>query len=251
LVKRKRKRKQRNQFAALFWLLFVVLIGLAGYVVWERYGEQWEWFEDRPLEYSVHGIDVSRYQSNINWEKVKEFGVSFAFIKATEGKTIVDTKFSRNWKRSKKNGVLRGAYHFYRPSVLSEEQADFFLSQVDLEPGDLPPVLDVEVTDGRSPEIIRKGVLNWMKIVEEKTGVKPILYTMSGFADDFLGSELKDYPLWIASLRRRKPKMPRGLKKWDFWQFSHTGRVVGIHGMVDRNYFRGTEAELRTWLIKE
>lgn len=246
----KRKQKQRKLFAAIFWLLFLIFGGLGAFLVVDRYGEKWEWFADGPLDYPVHGIDVSRYQNNINWQKVHEFGVTFAFIKATEGKSIVDSKFSRNWNKSKKNGVLRGAYHFYRPSVLSEEQANFFLEHVDIEPGDLPPVLDVEVTDGRSPEIIQKGVLNWMKIVEEKTGVKPILYTMGGFANDNLGNVIKDYPLWIASLRRRKPKMPRGWKKWEFWQYSHTGRVVGVRGVVDRNYFYGSEEELRSMLVQ-
>lgn len=208
-------------------------------------GGLWYFLRSQPTTFAVKGIDVSRYQGNIDWKQVRAAGHEFAFVKATEGAALVDPKFRKNWKNARKHGLVRGAYHFYRPAVHSSEQAELFLQQVDLKPGDLPPVLDLEVTDGRPPAIIRKGVLNWMKIVEEKTGARPILYTMSSFARDNLGKPIGSYPLWIASLRKRAPRTPRGWGKWTFWQYSHTGRVRGITGPVDLNYFRGSRADLR------
>ncbi|MEM0999631.1 MAG: glycoside hydrolase family 25 protein [Bacteroidota bacterium] len=234
----------------LIWRYVVLGLLLAGLVGYGLFRDRFEPWDSVAAAYDVHGIDVSHYQGKINWNKVEKAGVQFAFIKATEGKSIVDPRFARNWKQARKHNILRGAYHFYRPSVHSEEQARLFLSKVQVKPGDLPPVLDLEVTDGRSPAIIRKGVRNWMRIVEKETGVRPILYTMPRFADDYLGDALGEYPLWVASLRRRKPQVPRAWKHWTFWQFTHHGRVKGISGDVDRNYFPGTPEELRALRAK-
>ena len=205
----------------------------------------WFWFLRPPS--GLRGIDVSHYQGTIDWPRVKADGIVFAFIKASEGQTLVDAQFKQNWKAARKAGVVRGAYHFYRPSVDAEVQARLFLKQFKLEKGDLPPVLDLEVTDGQSAKTIREGALEWMRIVEKKTGRKPILYTLPRFARDYLGKSFKDYPLWVVRLRRGEPKVGKIWKKWTFWQFSHRGRVDGIKGDVDLNLFNGGIEELRAF----
>ena len=225
---------------------FLVLLLASGVVV----ALMWL-LREQPRSYAVKGIDVSRYQGNINWKKVKATGISFAFIKATEGAKLVDSKFAKNWKNARKRGVIRGAYHFYRPSAHSSEQAENFLENLDLQPGDLPPVLDLEVTDGRPPKIIRKGVQNWMNIVEERTGVRPILYTMASYANSYLPRKMSRYPLWLVSLRRRAPVSPRGWKRWEFWQYSHHGHVKGIQGEVDLNYYRASLESLKELCVKK
>ncbi|MEM7040308.1 MAG: glycoside hydrolase family 25 protein [Bacteroidota bacterium] len=192
----------------------------------------------------IRGIDVSHYQGKIDWKKVKRSGVEFAFIKASEGKSLKDDKFKQNWKAARKARVLRGAYHFFRPSVDAEKQATFFLKQFKMQEGDLPPVLDLEVTDGQSAATIRAGALKWMQIVERKTGVRPVLYTMPRFARDYLDDDFADYPLWLAHLRSRPPRSPKNWQKWSFWQYSHSGRVRGIRGKVDLNVFSGSKAAL-------
>ncbi len=102
-----------------------------------------------PASYTIHGIDVSRWQERIDWQRVakmRDNGIrlQFAFIKATEGEKLVDPYFSRNWQLSRENGLLRGAYHYFSPSVSASVQARLFLQTVDFSQGDFPAVLDVE-----------------------------------------------------------------------------------------------------------
>jgi lysozyme len=189
------------------------------------------------------GIDVSHHQGPIDWRAVRRGGVHFAFIKATEGGDWTDPAFARNWRRAREAGVLRGAYHYYRPQTHSAVQARHFLRTVRLAPGDLPPVLDVEVTDGVSDATLRRGVRNWLRIVEAETGKRPILYVSRRFSAR-LGSGFGDYTLWIADYRGGSPYVPGGWRRWHFWQHSERGRVQGIAPRVDRNWFRGTRAEL-------
>ena len=191
----------------------------------------------------VPGIDVSHHQRRINWRAVKRDGVQFAFIKATEGGDWTDPHFQRNWANAREAGVIRGAYHYYRPQTHSAVQARHFLRRVNLGKSDLPPVLDVEATDGVSNETLRRGVRNWLRIVEEETGKRPILYVSRRFAPR-LNGDFGDYSLWIADYRGVGPSVPGGWRRWTFWQHSERGRVDGIAPRVDRNWFRGTRADL-------
>jgi lysozyme len=205
-----------------------------------------------PQGYQVHGIDVSRYQGQINWPLVKAMkteGVrlQFAFLKATEGSGLVDMKFSRNWRKCKQAGLARGAYHFFRPGVSGITQARLFLKTVKLESGDLPPVLDVEVAGGYPSKTIRKQVAEWLNQVEAALGVKPILYTNPSFYRDYLGSAFDDYRLWVAHYKvRHAPSVPR---HWHFWQHNESGRVSGIDAYVDFNVFYGDSAAFRSLLM--
>ena len=192
----------------------------------------------------VPGIDVSHHQGTINWTAVKRAGIRFAFIKATEGGDWTDPAFAGNWRRAREAGVMRGAYHYYRPQTHSAVQARHFLRRVSVGKNDLPPVLDVEATDGVSNATLRRGVRNWLRIVEAETGKRPIIYVSRRFAPR-LAAEFSGYPLWIADYRGTSPSVPRGWRRWTFWQYSERGRVSGIRAPVDRNWFRGTLEELR------
>ncbi|MBD0318854.1 MAG: glycoside hydrolase family 25 protein [Gemmatimonadetes bacterium] len=192
----------------------------------------------------VPGIDVSHHQGTINWTAVKRAGIRFAFIKATEGGDWTDPAFAGNWRRAREAGVMRGAYHYYRPQTHSAVQARHFLRRVSVGRSDLPPVLDVEATDGVSNATLRRGVRNWLRTVEAETGKRPIIYVSRRFAPR-LAAEFSDYPLWIADYRGGAPAVPRGWRRWTFWQHSERGRVSGIRTPVDRNWFRGTLEELR------
>jgi lysozyme len=139
-----------------------------------------------PENYSIHGIDVSKYQSMIAWEevramKVKNIQLGFAFIKATEGIGNTDPHFKRNWKKSKDAGVIRGAYHFFIASKDGRMQAENFIDKVELEPGDMPPVLDAEQLNGTSADQLKKEMKKWLDIVENHYGVKPVIYTNVDF----------------------------------------------------------------------
>lgn len=198
---------------------------------------------ERPVRPSrTAGIDVSHHQGRINWSAVRRDGIHFAFIKATEGGDWKDPAFERNWARAREAGVLRGAYHYYRPQTQSGTQARHFLRSVSLGKNDLPPVLDIEATDGVSNDVLRRGVRNWLRIVEEETGKRPIIYVSRRFSSR-LGSSFGDYTLWIADYREA-PSVPSGWNRWHFWQHTERARVDGIAPRVDRNWFRGTRDDL-------
>lgn len=205
-----------------------------------------------PDGYSVRGIDISRYQGAIDWQKVKDAMVGgstiqFVFIKATEGVTIFDPHFNDNFYKVREHGLLRGAYHFFTPSENGEKQAAHFLRQVHLEEGDLPPVLDVEEIGRLSGKQLRKEVLDWLKIVEAHYGVKPIIYSGYSFKKSYLNTpEFNDYPFWIAHYYREKLTYSGN---WMFWQHTDLGDVEGINGDVDLNIFNGTIEDLNAITI--
>lgn len=191
----------------------------------------------RRTDYLIQGIDVSRYQGRIDWAQVAEQDFHFAFVKATEGSTHIDTLFAHNWDELSSSSMARGAYHFYRPSVSAELQARHFINQVEMEVGDLPPVLDIEVKAKQPVDELRADLLKWLNLVEEHYGVKPILYTNQKFYNKYLAGHFNDYPLWIARYNEEEPVLACG-RKWGFWQYGNRGLVKGIDGHVDLNVFR-------------
>ncbi|KIC94808.1 glycoside hydrolase family 25 protein [Flavihumibacter solisilvae] len=205
-----------------------------------------------PANFSIHGIDVSKYQQRINWEAVKEMEVEdvrigFVFIKATEGLGKMDGYFRRNWEKAAETGLPRGAYHFFIAPKSGAEQAENFIRRVDLQPGDLPPVLDVEQTYGVSAEKLQKEVKAFLERVETHYGVKPIIYTNVDFYERYLKADFNDYPLWVAHyLKKDRPRITRN---WAFWQYSETGNVNGIRGKVDFNVFNGDSTDFENLLL--
>lgn len=253
----KKKKKLRKRILLIVFISFVALGS------WLFY--QWKFVRTKfvrypefgiaiPTNYSIHGIDVSRYQQMITWEEVKAMQVEnvrigFAFIKATEGIGNVDKQFYRNWKRSKQAGVIRGAYHFFIASKDGKMQAENFIKEVKLEPGDLPPVLDVEQRSGVSAAELKKEVKKWLATVEEFYKVRPIIYTNVDFYNQNLGNEFDRFPLWIAHYY--EPHEPRIKRDWHFWQHNDEGRVNGIFPKVDFNVFVGDSIEFGNLLVKE
>ena len=207
-----------------------------------------------PEGYEVRGVDISHYQERVNWEKLRNASmgdapVSFVFIKATEGEKLFDDNFNRNFANAKRNDLIRGAYHFFVPGVSPRKQAEFYLSIAQLEPGDLPPVLDIEKKGDLTPEQLRRDVKTWLDIVEKEYDVKPILYTGYKFKIDYLNTpEFDAYPYWIAHYYVEKLAY-KG--KWTFWQHTDCGKVSGIKGFVDCNIFNGTLEELQELTLKE
>lgn len=194
-------------------------------------------------QYRIHGIDVSHYQRTINWKTVaKQKKVHFAFIKATEGVNYKDSIFQKNWAGAKKAGVIRGAYHFFRPNVSVEWQIKNFIQQVELEKGDLPPVLDIEDFDKVSMPVLIERVRLWLIFIEEHYKIRPIIYASMDVYQRYLQSAFPDYLVWIARYNREEP--PQNID-WIFWQYSDQTRIDGISGKVDKNVFVGTLSELK------
>lgn len=206
-----------------------------------------------PRKYTVHGIDVSYYQGKINWPLVQsmkedEVRISFAFIKATEGVMMVDPYFQRNWREAPKSGIICGAYHFFRPRKDGKTQAKFFLQVVNVEKGDLPPVVDIESLDGVSPLKMRAELADFLNYVELKTKVRPIIYTGLKFYEDYLDTHFSDYPLWIAHYYQ--PKLRLDNSRWKFWQHSDKAKINGIGHVVDFNAFNGDSTALSKLVIR-
>lgn len=236
-------------------LLLLVLMAAAGlsYIWWAQRQERIQFvrYEEfgiaMPVNYEIHGIDVSKFQKEINWHAVKQMQVdniriSFAFIKATEGITRQDAAFRHNWERAGKAGLVRGAYHFFYATRDPVKQAINFRNVVQLQSGDLPPVLDIEVHNNQPAAVIRSTARIWLEEMEKVYKVKPIIYTNVRFYETYLGDEFNEYPLWIAHYYQQE--RPASSRDWLFWQHSDIGRVNGIRTTVDFNVFRGDSAEL-------
>lgn len=198
----------------------------------------------RMNDYAVHGIDVSHHQRDIDWDKVANQNIHFAFAKATEGMTHVDTLFCHNWEEMNRVGILRGAYHFYRPKFSSTLQAANFSEMVEIQYGDLPPVLDVEVTDGIVGANLINGIQNWLTLVEQKTTMTPIIYTNQKFYNEHLTGCFPRNLIWVARYNSLFNPHLVNDADWKFWQYGNRGRLDGINGDVDFNVFNGTLLEL-------
>lgn len=199
----------------------------------------------RMENYEVHGIDVSHYQGEIDWEKVRAQDIQFAFVKVTEAGGFEDKQFCRNWDGMRKAGIKRGAYHFFRPQVAVKAQVDNYIKNVNLQKGDFPPVLDVEVFDGIPKVKLIRAMREWLYAVELNYNIKPIIYTNLKFYNKNLAGHFNDYPLWIARYNTRQPRLANN-EDWLFWQYGDKGRIDGIDGLVDFNVFNGSLAELHT-----
>lgn len=194
--------------------------------------------------FAVHGIDLSHYQAKVNWDTVATEGVQFAFVKATEGRQHLDKKYCDNWQEMKRVGILRGAYHFFRPSIDAEEQARNFMNIVDMQYGDLPPVVDVEIDEGLDREVVIEGLKKWLYLIEMEYSVRPIIYTHYKFYNQFIAGQFDNrYPIWIAKYGGDPPRLGGGVN-WSFWQYGNRGKLRGVDGYVDFNVFSGSREDL-------
>jgi lysozyme len=205
-----------------------------------------------PKHYAVHGVDVSRWQGNINWAKLKAHGANFAFIKATDGGDRLDPAFRRNWRGAQAAGVKRGAYHFFFWCRSGESQARWFIRNVPREAGALPPVIDVEWTRSRScpkrpsPANVRKKMASFMDALEAHYGQRPIIYTAPDFYEDNLQGAFPNHPFWLRAVAEHPSKVYPG-RRWLFWQYSGTGLSKGVGEKIDLNVFNGDAAAWARW----
>lgn len=271
-------RNGRSQFARLRGMLAVaLLVVLAGCsttdiltptppstsaaspqvaATYPRFGDNdpHEWKSIKPWEYAVHGTDVSKYQRSVDWRTARASGISFAFIKATEGGDRVDDMFAQHWSGARAAGVPRAAYHFYYFCRSAAEQARWFIQNVPKESGALPPVLDME-WNAQSPscklrppaDVVQKEMKIFLDIVEKHYGKKPIIYTSIDFFDDNKLANFRGYPYWLRSVAGH-PTERYGEHPFTFWQYTGTGIVPGIGGNADINVFNGDMKAWQRWL---
>ncbi len=214
----------------------------------------------------IYGIDISRHQHekgrrrySINWAALRitslghrhdtegqTFPVSFVYIKATEGTTVLNRYFPHDYKNARKQGIRVGAYHFFSLKSPAAQQAEYFLRHSIVRQGDFPPVLDVEPTDAQikqigGDDVLMQRIRTFMHIVEQRTGMRPILYVSQMFINHHMNNAAdikKNYNVWIARYSQYKPDV-----RLVYWQLCPDGRVSGINGDVDINVFNGYQAQ--------
>lgn len=260
-MKRKTSRSKKKKYSRLLWLGGIFVVALYIFCFYHFFvsptGFRWRaLYGDKryPSGYEIHGIDVSHYQGDINWRalrggRIDGCPVRFVMIKATEGSTRLDPKFERNFHEAREHGFIRGAYHFWSRKSSARDQARFFLGNVSLTSGDLPPILDVEKKrDDQTTEDFQQDVLAWLHIVEDRYHVKPIIYTGHKFKEKYLSAPVfDDYPYWIAHYYVDSVAY-RG--QWKFWQHTDVGSLPGIEGNVDLDIYNGSFYDLEQLCIE-
>lgn len=198
------------------------------------------------------GIDVSNWQSSIDWKQVKDAGYQFAFMKATEGTDFVDHTFDEYRKGAREAGLKVGYYHYFHPEEPVDAQVKLFCDVVGkAEPDSLRLFIDAEDPAMWQPftqQQRAKMVDEFIHGVKNRLGVTPEvgIYCSKEFAAEMLGSapELKNYSLILADWGPHKPPAPSPWSKWDFWQYTDAGNVPGIKDKVDLDVFNGPDLSL-------
>lgn len=211
------------------------------------------WDGRAPSAYAVHGIDVSRWQGPIDWPTVRNAGIAFAYIKATEGGDQVDPAFPDNWQGAARAGLPRGAYHFYYFCRPAEEQARWFIQHVPRDSAALPPVLDLE-WNHRSPTCrlrpdaatVRAEATRFLDILTAHYGQRPVIYTTVDFYRETGIGTLPGTEFWLRSVAGHPSTIYPG-QRWSFWQYTGTGLVPGVRGPVDINVFAGSVNDWTRW----
>jgi lysozyme len=205
----------------------------------------------KPRSGTLFGIDISECQpGNINWKKVKssKHKVKFVIMRSTMGDDRTDDKFNQRFKEAKAAGFIVGAYHYYDPNENSVKQAYNYLSAIKLKKGDFIPIVDLErLSRIQSTDKLKKGLKNWLDIVEKHYHVKPILYTSYSFYLDNLAKEFSNYPLWVATYSVEK-RSTGVVKSCEILQFACRVPVQGIRGRVDGNDIK--RAKLKKLLLQ-
>ena len=241
--------RKRWIFIAVTILLFLAL--LLGLILSKKIKIN-AWFAKN---YDVFGIDVSHYQGGIDWRKMEEQNLEFAFIKATEGSSYVDEYFSDNWQEAGQTKLYIGAYHFFSFDSAAKSQAELYINTVGELSGRLAPVIDVEYYGNKESnppdrEETVKKLKALLGILEEHYKVKPIIYTTYKVYNKYIKDEFTGYPLWIRNVYY-PPDIDIG--GWTFWQYTDTAVLDGYDGdekYIDKNVFYGSLEELKELIVE-
>lgn len=234
------RRRPHDYVVAAIFVVVVSALVYSGVRLW-RY-----WRSYRPQvdvsAYPVRGIDISAHNGRIDFSKVKDAGIDFVFIKASEGTDFLDKRFRANFDSAASYGIPSGAYHFFRYDKDGMQQAVNLYNALDGRVPELGVVIDVE--DAGNPHEGSEEVIvaNLGEMIDylNLRGLTVMLYTNKDGYNQFLRRAYAGYPLWICSFNDNPIDA-----EWRYWQYSHTGRVRGISGNVDLNVFNGSRDDWR------
>lgn len=242
--------RKRHKF--LFFLIIALSILYIFAVLWYN-GIIWLNTPSKS-KYSIRGVDVSSYQGIIDWKKIEDQGISFAFIKATEGSGFTDEYFADNFKNSAETNIRIGAYHFFSFDSPGKTQAENFIKTVKKRDGMLPPVIDVEYYNGNGhdppdEDYARQNLNDLISALKKHYGMDPIIYATDVTYDRYIKNHFENNDIWIRSIFK-KAELSDG-RKWTFWQYCNRGRLDGYNGVekfIDLNVFNGTEEQFLNYI---
>ncbi|MBR8836433.1 MAG: peptidoglycan-binding protein [Stigonema ocellatum SAG 48.90 = DSM 106950] len=215
----------------------------------------------------IKGVDIAEFSEQVNWQKMKAEGFQFAYARVLYGTVRMDLNFHTYWTALKQNNIIRGAYLFFRPSDDLNTQVRLFAQAVDMEPGDLPPSVDLEFEKNRNDIDIHWSSLSTaasidlvetlLKSVERTTGYKPIIYANSDFWIHQMGNTSRfsnaGYDLWIANYNNN-PNQPNqlfgGWKVHTFHQYLGDQKSSFTQD-VDYNTFNGNLDRLKAETVPD
>lgn len=223
-----------------------MLLLVAAWLAWQRPWEgslrelSWE-------EYPVRGIDISAHNGNIDFRSVKNAGYTFVVAKATEGTDFKDRKFHQNIAAARRAGLKVGAYHFFRFDATARMQALNFLHSLKGVTLDMPPVIDIEDWTNPNDRTSQRVLNNLTQFVQilENNGYPVMLYTNKQGYRKYVERRFSAMPLWICSFTDLPPDID-----WTLWQFTHKGKITGLHSDVDINIFNGNRLDWNRWTKK-
>ncbi|MCH5263724.1 MAG: glycoside hydrolase family 25 protein [Lachnospiraceae bacterium] len=236
-----------KKYAAFVGGAIVLLFIAVTAVVYAIYFGYYHINGSRAAKYPIHGVDVSHYQGEIDWNVLAAQNIQFAYIKATEGSSHVDEHFTKNYEEARQAGLRVGAYHFFSYDSSGITQAENFINTVENFDGMLPPVVDVEFYGNKeenppAPEEVYPQLQAYLDAVEDAYGMRPMIYATNESWELYVQEQFDDYPLWIRDIWKK----PKNTEDWTLWQYTNRGRLKGFSGeepYVDLNVFVGTVEE--------
>ena len=208
-------------------------------------------------EYPVRGVDVSRYQGDIDWQLLAAQDISFAYVKATEGSGYVDPSFEYNYACATRTGLRIGAYHFFSFDSPGKTQAENFIKTVTAYDRMLPPAVDVEyygqysASSHPDASVVKAELGRLLELIYDHYGIRPVIYATQATYKTYIRGNFDDYDIWI----RDKYFTPGGnIVNWRFWQYSDKGVLPGYSGFekyIDLDVFRGSAEEFEMYGFPE
>ena len=205
------------------------------------------WADDAALK---TGIDLSHHNEVTDWSEIGKASPLFVILKATDGLGWLDPTFVDRFRSAGNEGVVRGAYHYYETDDDPAKQADWFIPNVTLKAGDLPPIVDIEHIAAPIDDDLLKDFDTFLGKLEAHYGHAPIIYTGPNFWDHAMKESLPGKRLWIADYNVDHPEIPDGWNDWTIWQYTDSFDLSGVNGEVDASYFNGSADDFQAVLIK-
>lgn len=246
-MKRPKRFRSKQTYAAMIAVFGIIFV--AAIVAMLFYNGVFLINNPDKSEFPIRGVDVSAYQGEIDWRTLASQDLDFAYIKATEGSSHIDERFSFNREEAINSELRVGAYHFFSFESGGDAQAQNFINTVPKTENMLPPAIDLEFygdfeKSKPSAESVSAELDKLIAKLEEHYGIKPIIYATEESYSEYLSGRYAGFDIWIRGVYS-KPKLSDG-REWKFWQYTNRETLDGYNGeerFIDMNVFNGSKEE--------